>query len=98
VDLSPDRAYHAGVFTERIECQATRREENMAIPGHIDYQRREFCKDVRCPIQRQLDKCAAGSPEAEEVRAICKADCIHTTYEFHHWLIQHGYEVVRPAE
>jgi hypothetical protein len=70
----------------------------MAIQGYIDYQRREFCKAVGCPIQRQLDKAVAGSAEAEEVRGICKTDCIHTTYEFHHWLTEHGYVVVRPAK
>jgi len=70
----------------------------MVIPGYIDNQRREFCKAIDCPIQRLLDQCAAGSAEAEEVRGICKTDCIHTTYEFHHWLIEHGYEVVRPAK
>lgn len=69
----------------------------MAIPGYVDYRRREFCKDIRCAIQIQLDKAAEGSEEYEEVRGICKTDCIHTTYEFHHWLTQHGYEVVRPA-
>jgi hypothetical protein len=70
----------------------------MAIPGYIDYQRREFCKAVYCPIQRLLDGAAEGSAEAEEVRAVCKSDCIHTTYEFHHWLIQQGYLVVRPEK
>ena len=70
----------------------------MAIPGYTDYRRREFCKDIKCPIQQLLDKAPGGSDEYEQVRALCKSDCIHTTYEFHHWLIQHGYEVVRPQE
>jgi hypothetical protein len=69
----------------------------MPVPGYEDYQRREFCKDVQCIIQRQLDRCTPGSREYEEVRGICQTECIHTTYEFHHWLIEHGYEVVRPA-
>jgi hypothetical protein len=68
----------------------------MTIPGYIDYQRREFCKDIRCPIQRQLEKAPAGSADYDDIRGICQNRCIHTTYEFHHWLIQHGYEVVRP--
>lgn len=70
----------------------------MAVPGYSDYQRREFCRDIRCPIQHQLDKHQPGTDEYEEVRRICKTDCIHTTYEFHHWLTDHGYEVVRPEE
>jgi len=68
----------------------------MIIPGFVPYERREYCKDIRCPIQRQLDKCDEGSEEYEQVRGICKTKCLHTTYEFHHWLIEHGYEVVRP--
>ena len=70
----------------------------MTIPGYADYQRRAFCKDIRCPIQRQLDKCPPGSDEYEEVRGICKTKCIHTTYAFHRWLTDHGYEIVRPAD
>lgn len=68
----------------------------MAIPGYVEYQRREYCKDIGCPVQRQLEKHAPGTDEYEEVRRICKTECIHTTYEFHHWLIDHGYEIVRP--
>ena len=70
----------------------------MPIPGWVDYQRREYCKDIGCPVQLELDKCAPDTPEYERVRARCKQSCIHTTYEFHHWLIQHGYELVRKAE
>jgi hypothetical protein len=70
----------------------------MAIPGYVDYQRREFCKAIRCPIQRQLEKAQSGSQDYEEVRGICQTRCIHTTYEFHHWLIEQAYEVVRPEK
>jgi hypothetical protein len=69
----------------------------VTIPGFIDYKRREFCKDLPCPIQVQLDRVEEGSAEYEQLRDICKSHCIHTTYEFHHWLIQHGFEVVRKA-
>jgi hypothetical protein len=70
----------------------------MPVPGYVDYQRREFCKDIRCPVQHLLDGAAEGTSEYEQVRTLCKNDCIHTTYEFHHWLIQHGFEVVRPQK
>jgi hypothetical protein len=72
-----------------------KRSPNMAISGYIDYKRREFCKDVKCPIQRLLDRAAEGTADHEEIRRICMTDCIHTTYEFHHWLIERGYEVMR---
>lgn len=68
-----------------------------SINGYIDYQRREYCKDVKCPVQLDLDAQEEGSAEYDRIRNICKADCRHTTYEFHHWLISKGYLVVRSA-
>ncbi len=68
------------------------------IPGYIDYQRREFCKDVKCEIQTNLDNlqdAKEGSASYEEIRNICKTDCRYTTYQFHHWLIEKGYLIVR---
>ena len=70
----------------------------MTLEGTIEYQRREFCKDLPCPIQVLLDAAPADSKEYEQIRNICKNNCIHTTYEFHHWLNQKGYQIVRPAQ
>jgi hypothetical protein len=70
----------------------------MTIEGYLDYQRREFCKDLPCPIQTLLDAAKEGSPEYENIRNICKTNCIHTTYEFHHWLIKKGYLIIRPEK
>jgi len=67
------------------------------MEGYVEYQRREYCKDIKCPMQALLDDREDGSPESEEVRGMCKNLCIHTTYQFHHWLIEKGYLVVRPA-
>ena len=69
----------------------------MAIEGYVEYRRREYCKALPCPIQVLLDAEPEGSPRYEQIRNICKSNCIHTTYEFHHWLIQQGYQIVRPA-
>ena len=33
----------------------------MSIAGYIDYQRREFCKEVQCPLQMDLDGQPPGS-------------------------------------
>jgi len=68
----------------------------MSIPGYADYQRREYCKDIKCPIQLLLDRQEPNSSGYNEVRDVCVNHCIHTTYEFHHWLIEKGYLVVRP--
>jgi hypothetical protein len=69
----------------------------MPVEGYIEYQRREFCKEITCPIQGFLDSQPAGSEKYEQVRDICKTHCIHSTYEFHHWLIEKGYLLLRPA-
>ena len=68
----------------------------MGIAGYVDYKRREFCKDVKCPIQGQLSLTNPNSPEYEKMREVCQKSCKHTTYEFHHWLIDKGYVIVRP--
>jgi hypothetical protein len=69
----------------------------MPIDGYADYQRREYCKDIQCPVQAVLEAQEPGSEAYEKVRSICKSGCIHSTYEFHHWLIEKGYLLVRPA-
>jgi len=68
----------------------------MPIKGYVDYQRREFCKDVNCPVQLDLDAQEQGSDEYERIRQICRTNCRYTTYQFHHWLIDKGYLIVRP--
>jgi hypothetical protein len=68
----------------------------MSIKGYTDYKRREFCKDVKCPVQLQLDAQEQGCEEYERIRQTCKANCRYTTYQFHHWLIEKGYLIVRP--
>lgn len=70
----------------------------MSMEGYIEYQRREFCKDLPCPIQTLLEAEPEGTPRYEQIRGICKSSCIHTTYEFHHWLIQKGYLLVKPVK
>jgi len=66
------------------------------IEGYIEYMRREYCNDVKCPIQLLLNKEVEKSPKYEEIRAICASNCLHSTHEFHHWLTGKGYLVVRP--
>lgn len=70
----------------------------MSIPGYVDYKRREFCKDVKCPVQLELETKKEGSEEYEKIRNICKNACKYTTYQFHHWLINKGYLIVRPEK
>jgi len=70
----------------------------MSIKGYVDYKRREFCKDVKCPFQLELDAQKEGSFEYEKIRETCKTNCKYTTYQFHHWLIEKGYLIVRPEK
>jgi len=68
------------------------------MDGYIEYQRREYCREIRCPRQEELESKPAGSNEYEVIRALCKGECLHTTYEFHHWLIEKGYLIIRPEK
>ncbi|OHD62700.1 MAG: hypothetical protein A2176_12760 [Spirochaetes bacterium RBG_13_51_14] len=70
----------------------------MAINSYREYKRREFCKDVKCPIQVELDAQKEGAEQHEAIRHICATDCRYTTYQFHHWLINKGYMIIRPEE
>jgi hypothetical protein len=70
----------------------------MSIEGYVDYKRREFCKDVKCPVQLELDALKESSLEYEKIRQTCKTNCRYTTYQFHHWLIGKGYLIIRPEK
>jgi hypothetical protein len=68
----------------------------MTIRGHVEYKSREFCNAVKCPLQLVLNSQKQGSEEYEKTRKMCRTDCKYTTWEFHHWLIDKGYIIVRP--
>lgn len=68
----------------------------MQINGYEEYKKREFCRDVNCPVQLKLNALKEGSEEYERARSVCKKDCKFTTWQFHHWLIDNGYLIVRP--
>ncbi|UCE43956.1 MAG: hypothetical protein JSV57_00165 [Candidatus Bathyarchaeota archaeon] len=68
----------------------------MPIQGYVDYRKREFCNDVQCPVQLELNSEKPGSDEYEQIRQTCRDDCRFTTWHFHHWLIDKGYLIVKP--
>lgn len=70
----------------------------MSIEGFVDYKRREFCNEVNCVVQVELNKLPAGSEEYEKIKKTCRNDCKYTTWQFHHWLIEKGYLIVRPKD
>jgi hypothetical protein len=68
----------------------------MITEDYVEYKRREFCKDVKCPRQITLQTQNEGSPEYENTRQKCSAECLYTTWQFHHWLIEKGYLILKP--
>ncbi len=68
----------------------------MQIKGYRDYKRREYCNNIKCEIQLLLNEQEPKSVQYEKIRELCKKSCAHTTYEFHHWLIEQGFLLVKP--
>lgn len=67
------------------------------IEGFVEYKRREYCNDVECPVQMLMNRKEQDSVDYSDLREICKKNCLHTTYEFHHWLIEKGYLLLKPG-
>jgi len=68
----------------------------MSTEGFTEYKRREFCNDVKCPVQMQLNNLKDKPDELERIRQTCSTGCLHTTWQFHHWLIEKGYLILKP--
>ena len=68
----------------------------MPINGYVEYKRREFCKDVKCPLQLQLEAQEEGCSEYERIRQTCRTSCRYTAHQFHRWLIENGFSIVKP--
>jgi hypothetical protein len=70
----------------------------MVIEGYVEYKRREFCKDVKCPVQHELNMQKEGCPAYELTRQKCSTACVYTTWQFHQWLIKKGYLIIRTSK
>jgi hypothetical protein len=68
---------------------------HMNPEGFTEYKRQEFCNDVACPVQKELNSQTAGSPAYEATRKKCSTNCLYTTWQFHHWLVEKGYLILR---
>jgi hypothetical protein len=66
----------------------------MSLEGFIAYKRREFCNDVNCPVQMELNRETEKSEKYEQIRKTCSTACVFTTWQFHHWLIEKGYIII----
>jgi hypothetical protein len=69
----------------------------MVPEGYVEYKRREFCKDVKCPVQMELNTLVEASPVYDQKRQKCSGACLYTTWQFHHWLIEKGYLILKPS-
>jgi len=69
----------------------------MIPEGYVEYRRREFCEDVKCTRQTTLQTQTVGSSEYENTRQKCSTACLFTTWQFHHWLIEKGYLILKPT-
>lgn len=67
-----------------------------SIPGLVDYKKRTFCRAVKCPAQLKLDNLQEGTEEYEKVHDVCKTHCGFSAREFHYWLKENGYLIVKP--
>ena len=66
----------------------------MSLEGFIEYKRREFCKNVKCPVQMKLNQQKEKTETYEKIRKTCSTACVYTTWQFHHWLIDKGYIII----
>ncbi len=69
-------------------------DQKMALEGFNEYKRREFCNDVKCPVQMKLNQQKEKSKEYDQIRKTCSTACVYTTWQFHHWLIEKGYIII----
>ncbi len=67
-----------------------------AIEGYEEYKRREFCQEIECPVQLELNPVEENSEGYEKIRQKCKKNCQFSAREFHYWLMDKGYLIVKP--
>jgi hypothetical protein len=72
--------------------------KKMSLEGFTEYKRREFCNDVKCSVQMELNRQTEKSEEYERVRRTCSNACKYTTWQFHHWLIEKCYLVISSSK
>ena len=71
----------------------------MPIPtGHREYKKREFCNDVPCFVQVELNKHQAESEAYESVRKICSSACQFKADDFINWLAKRGFKVFKDGK
>jgi hypothetical protein len=70
----------------------------MSLEGFTAYKRRAFCNDIKCTTQTKLNTLKNPSKSYKHIRQTCRTHCKHTTWQFHHWLIEKGYLILKPKK
>ena len=71
----------------------------MLIPqDHREYRKREFCNDVKCFVQLELNKNVQGSEQYEKIRGICSSACQFGGKSFENWLIENGFSLFKDGK
>jgi len=55
------------------------------------YQKYEYCKDVNCPCYIR------GTKDLQVLPNCIASDCVMTAKDFHHWLKENGFEIIKSA-
>ena len=64
-----------------------------------EYESREFCRDIQCTIQGMLDG-KIDKDLSEKIKKFRKEFHCHENckaYEFHQWLEDNGYSIIKKA-
>jgi hypothetical protein len=69
----------------------------MAIEGYVEYPKRLYCRESKCPVQALLDEQTPDSEQYNKIRVICQTECLRTSHGFHSWLNNNGYLVIKPV-
>ncbi|MBN1544166.1 hypothetical protein JW898_01755 [Candidatus Woesearchaeota archaeon] len=59
--------------------------------GEEHYKSREFCRDIGCEVQQELDKYEKENPMYEVRKTECVGNCRYTREDFMIWLNSNGY-------
>lgn len=61
------------------------------------YQKREYCKAIKCPhqVNLEIEKERGIDSLIEKAKKKCKQNCIKKAHEFHEWLQQNGYTILK---
>jgi hypothetical protein len=79
--VTPDMLF----YRTSVEIEYMKEAWEASRENQQEYQKHEFCRSVKC-LDFRNGKCWAQVDE----------DCLMTAKEFHHWLKENGFKVVKP--